>query len=378
MIRRRNAYFTIAQISCKTAHINYSTLPILKSKCRNPHQSLSLFKKNESALAIPIVKKSHRPLFNIRCLGQDLARIGADSFCRSMSTDQSRPHTQCSENEDVLHFCVRAEDRLKTTEDVEDVAEILQKIKLLSTTTKTSVESSRLQHAKRLAISKSEDLFPRLSVKALSKFLDICASESHDPDPTILDLILKQIQTLENSTSSSEENEIVSAFAKMNDVSSAYVLRKLQSVNDRSPIMRRIQHALIALQEGRSPSTTVHPAIQLKPSSWPGAHLLMNARTFWNEKIYGPARSMTGAELGVALGVGIWGGLFPMPGATTAVVAALLAALPFAGVRISPPAAGLSIAVNLALTPVQVCPILPFRELQSTSSIWHGMNVHSM
>jgi hypothetical protein len=92
----------------------------------------------------------------------------------------------------------------------------------------------------------------------------------------------------------------------------------------------------------------------MEPTSWPGSQFILRARTFWQDSLVGPAKRMTARELGVALGIGVWGGLFPVPSTTTAVVAALLALARLAGVNIQPAAAALAIAVNLAITPVQV------------------------
>ena len=69
------------------------------------------------------------------------------------------------------------------------------------------------------------------------------------------------------------------------------------------------------------------------PTSWPGSQLLQRARTFWRDSLVGPAKRMTARELGIALGIGVWGGLFLVPSATTAVVDDILALARLAGVK---------------------------------------------
>ena len=91
----------------------------------------------------------------------------------------------------------------------------------------------------------------------------------------------------------------------------------------------------------------------VQTTSWPRSQLL-RARIFWQDSLVGPAKRMTAQELGIALGIGVWGGLFPVPSATTVVVAAILTLSRLVGIKIQPAAAALAIAVNLALTPVQV------------------------
>mmetsp|Transcript_47360 Transcript_47360/g.112472 ORF Transcript_47360/g.112472 Transcript_47360/m.112472 type:complete len:171 (+) Transcript_47360:299-811(+) len=77
--------------------------------------------------------------------------------------------------------------------------------------------------------------------------------------------------------------------------------------------------------------------------------MIARAREWASVTIFQPARQMDCLQLGVALASGLWGGLLPIPGITTAVVGALLAILALA-VKVSAPMVGLAVAVNMALT----------------------------
>ena len=63
--------------------------------------------------------------------------------------------------------------------------------------------------------------------------------------------------------------------------------------------------------------------------------MLARARDWASVTIFQPARHMDRLQLGVALASGLWGGLLPIPGITTAVVGLLLAIFSLA-VKVQP------------------------------------------
>ena len=91
-----------------------------------------------------------------------------------------------------------------------------------------------------------------------------------------------------------------------------------------------------------------------RQSSYSGFKIFGRAKAFWREKLLIPASNLTTEQLGLALGAGIWGGIFPVPGVTTAAVGLIIAGLRLVGCSTPAPAVALAVAVNLALTPLQV------------------------
>lgn len=80
-----------------------------------------------------------------------------------------------------------------------------------------------------------------------------------------------------------------------------------------------------------------------------------------------PARSMKRDDVFFAAIVGFWGGIFPIPGAST------LATLGIAAlVKCSPPQASVAVAVNILVMPVQIFLMPLFMMLPNT--IFHGLS----
>ena len=235
-------------------------------------------------------------------------------------------------------------------QDFEEIFAISSKIQLM--VGKMPEESLRLHHIQDLVVLRTKELCSSLSVQSLSRCVETLSSHSGDPGPAIVAVIMKRMCALCDSDNSNEADAIASSLTRTNDRISLHVLDSLLSVEETSPFIKRTRNVLLA-RHGQTPPSDI-PLRAERQNILPQTQLLSRALAFWREQIEGPARHMTGAELGVALGVGIWGGLFPMPGATTGVVAALLALLRFVGFRITTPAAGLAVAINLALTPLQV------------------------
>eukprot|EP00960_Hanusia_phi_P027710 746970-Hanusia_phi.AAC.3 len=104
--------------------------------------------------------------------------------------------------------------------------------------------------------------------------------------------------------------------------------------------------------------------------------IMERLRRFARHEVYEPAVKMSMAELGMSLSAGGWGGLFPIPGATTIAVFALLICLR-TRFTVSPVVSALAVAINLLLTPVQIMLIpvfmLPFPQC-SPSSFLSNLN----
>ncbi|EKX50504.1 hypothetical protein GUITHDRAFT_103736 [Guillardia theta CCMP2712] len=93
-------------------------------------------------------------------------------------------------------------------------------------------------------------------------------------------------------------------------------------------------------------------------------------KRFLRHELYEPAVRMSATELGISLSAGGWGGLFPIPGATTIAVFFLLLLLR-TRFTVTPVVSALSVAINLLLTPIQLMLIplfmLPFSQCSPSS-----------
>ncbi len=70
-----------------------------------------------------------------------------------------------------------------------------------------------------------------------------------------------------------------------------------------------------------------------------------------NDKFVVPARSLSHSQIGLALGVGLWGGIFPIPACSTFATVFLCSTILIS--MFNTAMTTISLSVNLAVTPVQ-------------------------
>ena len=90
----------------------------------------------------------------------------------------------------------------------------------------------------------------------------------------------------------------------------------------------------------------------------------MSAIKNWlNEKLVTPAKSLSGSQVGLAVGVGFWGGVFPIPACSTFATLALCSTILFS--MFNPAMTTIAISINLAVTPLQLVLMPVFMDMPS-------------
>lgn len=90
----------------------------------------------------------------------------------------------------------------------------------------------------------------------------------------------------------------------------------------------------------------------------------MSAVKLWfNDKLVTPAKSLSGSQIGLAFGSGFWGGVFPIPAMST--FATLFICSVAMSSSFNPAMTTIAIAINLAVTPVQIALMPVFMDLPS-------------
>ena len=90
----------------------------------------------------------------------------------------------------------------------------------------------------------------------------------------------------------------------------------------------------------------------------------MSAIQNWFEtKLMTPARSLSGAQVGLSIGVGFWGGVFPIPAMST--FATLFLCSVILASAFNPAMSTIAIAINLIVTPLQIALMPVFMDLPS-------------
>jgi hypothetical protein len=103
---------------------------------------------------------------------------------------------------------------------------------------------------------------------------------------------------------------------------------------------------------------------------------MVNLKKWVNEKLLLPARSLTAFQIGLAVSVGLWGGIFPIPAMSTfstlALCTILLSSLFNAAMT------SLAIAVNVIVTPIQIMVMPLFMNLPSLVSSFGPCSVSEL
>ena len=90
----------------------------------------------------------------------------------------------------------------------------------------------------------------------------------------------------------------------------------------------------------------------------------MSAIKSWvQNKLVFPAKSLTGSQIGLASGVGFWGGVFPIPALST--FATLFLSSVLMASAFNPAMTTIAIAINLVVTPIQIGLMPVFMDLPS-------------
>jgi hypothetical protein len=76
-----------------------------------------------------------------------------------------------------------------------------------------------------------------------------------------------------------------------------------------------------------------------------------------NEKLITPAKSLSGSQIGLAIGAGFWGGIFPIPALSTFATLGLTSVILYS--MFNPAMTTIAISINLAVTPIQIA-LMPF------------------
>ena len=90
---------------------------------------------------------------------------------------------------------------------------------------------------------------------------------------------------------------------------------------------------------------------------------MVNIRAWVKEKLIVPAKSLNGAQLGLAAGVGFWGGIFPIPALSTFATIGLCSMI--LSSMFNPAMTTIAISLNLAVTPLQLMFMPVFLDLPS-------------
>jgi hypothetical protein len=215
---------------------------------------------------------------------------------------------------------------------------------------KTELALDRLdEHSASLCSS----LSPGEIVQCLALVSDLDVS----PGPATSKALISRLHLVADSFDSKETADVVALFQSMKashrDVFSRMLADQFNTHSSSELELISKLSNVLGISCG-SKGVNVNKLPSRRQSSYSGFKIFGRAKAFWREKLLIPASNLTTEQLGLALGAGIWGGIFPVPGVTTAAVGLIIAGLRLVGCSTPAPAVALAVAVNLALTPLQV------------------------
>ena len=103
---------------------------------------------------------------------------------------------------------------------------------------------------------------------------------------------------------------------------------------------------------------------------------MVQIRKWVNEKLISPARSLAPRQVGLAVAVGFYGGIFPIPACSTFATLALCSAILKSS--FNPAMTTIAISINLAATPVQLMFMPVFLDLPSRFAGLPSCNVSDL
>lgn len=99
-------------------------------------------------------------------------------------------------------------------------------------------------------------------------------------------------------------------------------------------------------------------------------------KSWFQTKLVSPAKSLTGSQIGLASGVGFWGGVFPIPALSTFATVFLSSVLMASA--FNPAMITIAIAINVIVTPVQLGLMPVFMDLASMVTNLPGCSVSDL